>query len=139
MQILGRWSNTGTKPSRSKGMNFLQGELVWVQLNPAQGQETRERHLCLVLNRPFSGSSVRLVVPMLRWKPFYERNRHYFVKIDPNPDNNLNAERTPDISQIRAIDLAEPGRVDHGWSPIKGAIAPDQLKAVRNAISLFLS
>jgi mRNA interferase MazF len=114
-------------------MNPKQGELWWVELDPALGIETKGRHLCLILSRNPFGSEIRLVAPVLRVKDFHRKFSQYFVPISPDSANGLDQVRTPELFQTRGVDFSRFLK----QSP-HGQIDQATFSMVRDALSLIV-
>jgi mRNA-degrading endonuclease toxin of MazEF toxin-antitoxin module len=114
-------------------MDPQQGELWWVELDPAFGVETQGRHLCLILSRNLLGSPLRLVAPILKIKDFHRRFPQYFVSIPPDTNNRLDQTRTPELFQIRGVDFSRfVHRAAHGQ------IDKATFEVIRDALSLII-
>ena len=114
-------------------MNPKQGELWWVELDPAMGIETKGRHLCLILSKNPFGTEIRLVAPVLRVKDFHRKFSQYFVAIPPDSANGLDQTRTPELFQVRGVDFGRfSDRKPHG------KIDQSTFAMVRAALSLIV-
>jgi len=79
------------------------GEIWWVRLDPAVGDELRKVRPVLVLN-PGHEQFLRLavVVPITGWRPRWADNP-FFVRLEPTQSNGLSKVSSVDCFQIRAL------------------------------------
>ncbi|HHQ48786.1 MAG TPA: type II toxin-antitoxin system PemK/MazF family toxin [Acidobacteria bacterium] len=79
------------------------GEIWWVRLDPAVGDELRKIRPVLVLN-PGHERFLRLavVVPVTGWRPRWADNP-FFVRLEPSGANGLAKVSAVDCFQIRAL------------------------------------
>lgn len=114
-------------------MNPKQGELWWVELDPALGIETKGKHLCLILSKNPFGTEIRLVAPVLKVKDFHRKFSQYFVPIAPDSANRLDQTRTPELFQVRGVDFSRfLDRKPHGKIELSTFVL------VREALSLIV-
>ncbi len=80
------------------------GEIWLVDLNPTQGFEMQKRRPCVVISADYLTSlPLRVVVPITAWKPSFE-GKPWFVRLQPDGQNNLDKLSAVDGLQIRCLD-----------------------------------
>jgi len=107
------------------------GEIYWVNLDPAIGDEIKKRRPVIVVN---SGHDKHLrlaiVVPVTAWSPYWDENP-FFVPLEPDSNNGLQKKTAVDCFQIRAI--------SHNRFVEKiGNISNDQIDSIKKSIALIL-
>jgi mRNA interferase MazF len=113
-------------------MNPKAGELWWVDLDPAVGDETQKSRVCLVIGEFLLHERLRTIVPMMKWNYYYEPFPQYFVRIQPDAGNHLDSERTPDIGQVKAASLLR-------FVNKKGELSASQMELVKDSLRLLLT
>lgn len=111
-----------------------QGEIYWVDLEPAFGHETQKKRPCVVLNATTMYPRIMIVAPLLKYKPFLHDTNPLFVMCTPSAVNGLDTDRTPDLFQMRAVDFHS--RVT---SRTIGSLEPILLQQVLTAARLIFS
>lgn len=109
-----------------------QGDIYWVNLEPAEGVETKKLRPCLVLNSTSHINKLRIVAPLLKWKSFHGASP-FFIPISPSPQNKLDTIRTPDVFQMRAVDLTRR------FKGKQGSLDQESLQKVLVAARLLFS
>lgn len=107
------------------------GEIYWVNLDPAIGDEIKKRRPVIVVN---SGHHKHLrlaiVVPVTAWSPYWDKNP-FFVPLEPDANNGLEKRSAVDCFQIRAI--------SHNRFMEKiGNISNDHIDSIKKSIALIL-
>ncbi len=93
------------------------GEIYWVNLDPAIGDEIKKRRPVIVLNGG-DGKNLKLaiVAPITGWSPHWEKNP-FFLSIEPDSENRLQKKSTVDCFQIRSIShnrfIEKIGNISH--------------------------
>lgn len=84
-------------------MTLKTGEIFWVNLDPALGDEIMKRRPVVILN-PGHAKHLKLaiVLPVTQWRPQWEDNP-FFVALRPTSLNGLEKESAVDCFQIRAV------------------------------------
>ena len=107
--------------------NYKRGEIWWVSLDPARGNEARKTRPCLVLQNDTGNqySSITIVVPFLEPKDY-----PFVVNIKPTRDNGLDRERGLNFSQLRVAHFSrfgnKIGKIESSyWAEIEEAIATE--------------
>jgi mRNA interferase MazF len=86
-----------TKPCR--------GEVWRVTLDPTRGAEIQKTRPVVVLNpAPIGRTSLRIVVPVIGWKPHYNAVA-WMIQIEPGASNGLTKSSAVDASQLRSVDV----------------------------------
>jgi len=105
--------------------NYKRGEIWWVSLDPARGNEARKTRPCLILQNDLGNqySSITIVVPFLEPK-----NYPFVVNVKPTKDNGLDRERGLNFSQLRVVHFSRFGSKlgtieSNYWTDIEEAIA----------------
>lgn len=107
------------------------GEIYWVNLDPAIGDEIKKRRPVIVVNGGHDKHlKLAIVVPVTGWTPQWDKNP-FFVPLDPNSNNGLRKKSAVDCFQIRAI--------SHRRFVEKIAtISNDEIDLIKKSISLIL-
>ena len=113
-------------------MNPITGELWWVKLDPSIGDETQKTRVCLVVGNVVLHTRLRTVVPLMKWNSYYQPFPQYFVRIPPDALNNLDAERTPDVGQVKSASLLRFVRK-------LGVLDASQMELVRDSMGLLMA
>ncbi len=105
--------------------NYKRGEIWWVSLDPAKGNEARKTRPCLILQNDLGNqySSITIVVPFLEPK-----NYPFVVNVKPTKNNGLDRERGLNFSQLRVVHFSRFGSKlgtieSNYWTDIEEAIA----------------
>lgn len=100
------------------------GEIWYVRLDPAEGDETKKTRPCLVLQNDIGNefSNTTVVVPLLA-----NGNYPFLVNITPMPNNGLDKIRGLNLSKIRSVSISrfvnKIGKLeDQYWSQIQRAL-----------------
>ncbi len=107
------------------------GDIYWVNLDPALGDEIKKRRPVVVLN-PGDTKNLRLaiVVPITGWHPLWENNP-FFAVLEPAPANGFKKRSAVDCFQIRAIS-------HNRFSDRIGEISAEDIGKIKKAVSLIL-
>jgi len=107
------------------------GDIFWVNLDPALGDEIQKKRPVVVLNQGHEKNlKLSIVVPITGWKKSWEDNP-FFVVINPNQQNGLQKKSAIDCYQIRAI--SHNRFMDH-----IGRVTEMQMSELKRSISLIL-
>ena len=105
-------------------LKIRRGEIWYVRLDPAEGDETKKTRPCLVLQNDIGNKFAKttVVVPFL--KP---GNYPFIVNISATSQNGLDRERGLNLSKIRAVSIRrfnnQIGIIeDKYWTAIKKAL-----------------
>ena len=107
------------------------GEIFWVNLDPAIGNEIRKRRPVVVVNGGHDKHlRLAIVVPVTAWNPYWDENP-FFVSLKPDANNGLQKKSTVDCFQIRAV--------SHKRFVEKiGYVSNDEIDRIKKAIALIL-
>ncbi len=107
------------------------GEIYWVNLDPAIGDEIRKRRPVIVINGGHDKHlKLAIVAPITAWSPHWKRNP-FFVSLEPDSNNGLQKKSAVDCFQIRAI--------SHKRFVEKiGSISKDKTDLIKKSIALIL-
>ncbi|MCD6327423.1 type II toxin-antitoxin system PemK/MazF family toxin [bacterium] len=76
------------------------GEVWLVRLDPTVGAEIRKSRPAVVMSRAnVATSSLRIILPIMRWKPFYE-DCIWKIHISPDSQNGLSKVSGADAFQV---------------------------------------
>jgi mRNA interferase MazF len=107
------------------------GEIYWVNLDPAIGDEIKKKRPVVVLNGGHEKHlRFTIVVPITAWNANWENNP-FFVSLNPDSKNGLQKRSAVDCYQIRAISH------DRFMDKI-GEISRDEIDLVKTSVSLIL-
>ena len=107
------------------------GDLYWVNLDPAIGDEIKKKRPVVVLNQGHEKNLKQsIVVPITGWKKNWEENP-FFVVIKPSNQNGLQKKSVIDCLQIRALS-------HNRFMDCFGKLTDKQFGDVKKAISLIL-
>lgn len=105
-------------------LQIRRGEIWYVRLDPAEGDETKKTRPCLVLQNDIGNKFARttVIVPFLK-----SGNYPFIVNISPTAKNGLDRPRGLNLSKIRAVSMGRfNNRIgiieDQYWSEIKKAL-----------------
>jgi len=107
------------------------GEIYWVNLDPAIGDEIKKRRPVIILNGGHHKHlKLAIVVPITAWRPYWDKNP-FFVSLEPDSNNELKKKSAVDCFQIRAI--------SHNRFVEKiGNISNDEINQIKKSIALIL-
>ena len=107
------------------------GEIYWVNLDPAIGDEIKKRRPVIIVNGGHDKHlRLAIVVPVTAWSPHWEENP-FFVCLQPDSTNGLQKKSAVDCFQIRAI--------SHNRFVEKiGNISKDETDLIKKSIALIL-
>jgi mRNA interferase MazF len=107
------------------------GEIYWVNLDPAIGDEIKKRHPVIVVNGGHDKHlRLAIVVPVTAWSPYWDRNP-FFISLEPDSNNGLRKKSAVDCFQIRAI--------SHNRFVEKiGNISNDEIDLIKKSIALIM-
>jgi mRNA interferase MazF len=107
------------------------GDIVWVNLDPALGDEIRKKRPVVVLNNGHEKHlRLAIVVPITNWTPLWENNP-FFVCLDPSTQNGLKKRSAVDCYQIRAVSHRRV--IDR-----LGSVTPLELTRIKKSLALIL-
>ena len=79
------------------------GEIYWVNLDPAMGDEIKKRRPVIVVNGGHDTYlKLAIVVPVTAWSRYWEENP-FFVYLNPDSANGLRKKSAVDCFQMRAV------------------------------------
>jgi mRNA interferase MazF len=83
-------------------LTYKRGEIWWVDLDPALGNETGKERPCLILQNNVGNQigATTIVVPVLPGKKSYP----FVVNVVATVQNGLNSDRHINFSQMRVVD-----------------------------------
>ena len=106
---------------------YQRGEVWWVDLDPTIGNEMKKLRPVVVIGRDDVGRlPLRVVVPMTTWQAPFER-WPWMVKIDPTPQNGLEATSGADTFQVRSVSVER-------FRTRAGVLSRADLRAVTEAL-----
>ena len=107
------------------------GEIYWVNLDPAIGDEIKKRRPVIVVNGGHDKHlRLAIVVPVTAWSPYWDKNP-FFISVEPNSNNGLRKKSAVDCFQVRAI--------SHNRFVEKiGNISNDEIDLIKKSIALIL-
>ena len=107
------------------------GEIYWVNLDPAIGDEIKKRRPVIVVNGGHDKHlRLAIVVPVTAWSPYWDKNP-FFISLEPNSNNGLRKKSAVDCFQARAI--------SHNRFVEKiGNISNDEIDLIKKSIALIL-
>ena len=107
------------------------GEIYWVNLDPAIGDEINKRRPVIVVNGGHEKHlRLAIVVPVTAWSPYWDRNP-FFISLEPDSNNGLRKKSAVDCFQIRAI--------SHNRFVEKiGNISNDEIDLIKKSIALIM-
>ena len=105
-------------------LKIKRGEIWYVRLDPAEGDETKKTRPCLVLQNDIGNkfANTTVVVPFLN-----PGNYPFIVNIFPTPQNGLDRQRGLNLSKIRSVSMGrfnnKIGTLESSyWSAIQKAL-----------------
>jgi mRNA interferase MazF len=108
----------------------MRGDIHWVNLDPTVGSKTQKLRPCVVLNRVAGHFSVVIVVPLLKWQRYHERNP-LFQPLLPSTANGLDVQRTGDPFQASAVDR-------HRLAGRQGSLSLPDTDAIAAALAVIV-
>jgi len=107
------------------------GEIYWVNLDPAIGDEIKKRRPVIVVNGGHEKHlRLAIVVPITAWSPHWDKNP-FFISLEPDSNNGLQKKSVVDCFQVRAI--------SHKRFVEKiGNISDDEIDLIKKSIALIL-
>lgn len=106
-------------------MNSIKrGEIYYVNLDPAIGDEVKKRRPCLIIQNDLGNKHSKKTIII----PFLKPNSYPFIVIvEPSKINNLDRKRGLDVSHIRSVSIQRIGNKlgileNKYWQSIKQAI-----------------
>ena len=107
------------------------GEIYWVNLDPAIGDEIKKKRQVVVINGGhYKHLKLAIGVPITAWNLYWEDNP-FFVSLDPDSNNGLQKRSVADCFQIRAIS-------HNRFAQKIGSISSDEIDLLKKAIALIL-
>ena len=107
------------------------GEIYWVNLDPAIGDEIKKKRPVIVINGGHDKHlRLAIVVPVTAWSPYWDKNP-FFVSLEPDSNNGLQKRSAIDCFQIRAISH------DRFVEKI-GNIPDNEINLIKKSIALIL-
>jgi len=107
------------------------GEIYWVNLDPAIGDEIKKKRPVIVINGGHDKHlRLAIVVPVTAWSPYWDKNP-FFVSLEPDSNNGLQKRSAIDCFQIRAISH------DRFVEKI-GNISDNEINLIKKSIALIL-
>lgn len=107
------------------------GEIYWVNLDPAIGDEIKKKRPVIVINGGHDKHlKLAIVVPVTAWSPYWDKNP-FFVSLEPDSNNGLQKRSAIDCFQIRAISH------DRFVEKI-GNISDNEINLIKKSIALIL-
>jgi len=107
------------------------GEIYWVNLDPAIGDEIKKRRPVIVVNGGHDKHlKLAIVVPVTAWSKYWDENP-FFISLKPDSNNGLQKKSAVDCFQIRAV--------SHKRFVKKiGNITNDEIDLIKKSIALIL-
>ena len=107
------------------------GEIYWVSLDPAIGNEIKKKRPVLVLNAGHDKHlKFAIVLPITAWNPYWKGNP-FFVPLESGANTGLQKKSVVDCFQIRAISHRR-------FAEKIGNISNDEISLVKKSIALIL-
>ena len=107
------------------------GEIYWVNLDPAIGDEIKKKRPVIVINGGHDKHlRLAIVVPVTAWSPYWDKNP-FFVSLEPDSSNGLQKRSAIDCFQIRTISH------DRFVEKI-GNIPDNEINLIKKSIALIL-
>lgn len=107
------------------------GDIVWVNLDPALGDEIRKKRPVVVLNNGHEKHlRLAIVVPVTNWTVLWANNP-FFVSLDPSKQNGLKKKSAVDCFQIRAV--SHQRILDR-----LGSVTPPEFTQIKKSLALIL-
>jgi len=103
---------------------YKQLEILWVDLDPTLGAETRKKRPCIIMQDDIvnQGSKTVIIAPLL---PDH-KNWPFVVNLTPSGENGLDKDRHINLKQLRLVDLSRISNrqgvlESHYWKEIEAA------------------
>ncbi len=107
------------------------GDIYWVNLSPALGDEIRKPRPVVIVNGGHSKHlKLAIVVPITAWSQYWAGNP-FFVCLEPNVSNALQKKSAIECFQHRALSHQR-------FLEKIGQISPAEMDAVKKAVALIL-
>jgi mRNA interferase MazF len=107
------------------------GEIWRINLDPSIGAEIRKTTPALVVSIDAIGAlPLRVVVPITGWKDHFAQAA-WLIRIEPDPDNNLEKVSAADAFQLRSISEAR-------FLERLGNVSPSDMARVEDAVRIVL-
>ena len=107
------------------------GEIYWVSLEPAVGDEIKKKRPVLVLNPGHQKHlGLAIAVPVTGWNSYWTDNP-FFVPLAPDATNMLKKKSMIDCYQIRAISHRR-------FADKIGSVSAQEINLVKTAVALIL-
>ena len=107
--------------------SYRQLEILWVDLDPTRGAETKKKRPCLILQDDVVNQNSRTVIvaPILPG----HKNWPFVVNLKPTKSNGLDKERHVNLKQLRAVDVS---RITNK----QGILEKRYLEAIKEALGI---
>lgn len=81
---------------------YKRGEIWWVNLNPAKGNEAQKTRPCLILQNDVGNQmgSTTIIAPIMKGHKAYP----FVVNVEPSSQNGIDTQRHINLSQMRVVD-----------------------------------
>lgn len=112
-------------------MTIHRGQIWQVNLDPTRGAEMQKARPCVVVSSDLIGKlPLKLIVPITEWNDAYN-NSPWFIKIEPNSQNNLDKTSAADAFQVRSVDVER-------FTTLRGVVSHDQLADIVAAVGIVI-
>jgi mRNA interferase MazF len=107
--------------------SYRQLEILWVDLDPTRGAETKKKRPCLILQDDVVNQNSRTVIvaPILPG----HKNWPFVVNLKPTKSNGLDKERHVNLKQLRAVDVSRITKK-------QGMLEKRYLEAIKEALGI---
>ena len=107
--------------------SYRQLEILWVDLDPTRGAETKKKRPCLILQDDVVNQNSRTVIvaPILPG----HKNWPFVVNLRPTKSNGLDKERHVNLKQLRAVDVSRIANK-------QGMLEKRYLEAIKEALGI---
>ncbi len=107
--------------------SYRQLEILWVDLDPTRGAETKKKRPCLIIQDDVVNQNSRTVIvaPILPG----HKNWPFVVNLRPTKSNGLDKERHVNLKQLRAVDVS---RITNK----QGMLEKRYLEAIKEALGI---
>jgi mRNA interferase MazF len=107
------------------------GEIYWVNLDPAIGDEIKKRRPVIVVNGGHDKHlKLAIVIPVTAWSQYWDENP-FFISLKPDSNNRLQKKSAVDCFQIRAVSHKR-------FLEKIGNISNDEIDLIKKSIALIL-
>ena len=107
------------------------GEIYWVNLDPAIGDEIKKRRPVIVVNGGHDKHlKLAIVVPVTAWSKYWDENP-FFISLKPDSNNGLQKKSSVDCFQIRAVS-------HNRFAEKIGEISNHEIARIKRSITLIL-